>query len=153
MENNSMKALVTAIVVGSTLIASPAFAGPATDALTACLADNTTGKDRKDLARWVFVGMASHPEIQNLSNVTQANRDDLDRILAAMLTRLMTENCVAQARSALEKDGSAAFPTAFGVMGQLAMQELMSDPGVNAAMSDFSKYLDQNKFNFAFQKK
>jgi hypothetical protein len=61
--------------------------------------------------------------------------------------------CLAQARSALEKDGSAAFPAAFGVMGQLAMQELMSDPGVNAAMLDFSKYLDQKKFNSAFQKK
>lgn len=30
-------------------IAPPSVAGPATDALTTCLADNTTGKDRKDM--------------------------------------------------------------------------------------------------------
>lgn len=151
-----MKTFVTAIaavVVGSAVTVSSALAGSATDALSSCLADNTTGKDRKEMARWVFVGMASHPEIKTLSNVTQANRDELDKIMATMVTRLMTESCLTQARSAMEEDGSAAFQVAFGVVGKLAMQELMSNPRVNASFSDFAKYIDQKKLNSAFSNK
>ncbi len=141
---------LTAIVIGSTTLASPAIAGPSTDALTACLADNTTGRDRKDMARWVFVGMSSHPEIQNLSNVTDANRDELDKLLATMLTRLMTDTCRTEAKAAMEKDGSQAFQNAFGTIGKLAMQELMSNPEVNASFSRFAKYIDQKKMNAVF---
>lgn len=144
---------IAAVVIGSAVTVSSALAGSATDALSACLADNTTGKDRKEMARWVFVGMASHPEIKTLSNVTQANRDELNKIMATMVTRLMTESCQAQARSAMAKDGGAAFQVAFGAVGKLAMQELMSNPNVNTSFSDFSKYIDQKKFNSAFSNK
>lgn len=143
---------LAALVLVSLLPVAPALAGPATESLSICLADNTSGRDRKDMARWVFIGMASHPEIKGLSNVTQANRDELDRIIAAMVTRLMTENCKPQARLAMEKEGSAAFQDAFGFIGKLAMQELMSNPQVNASFSEFSKYIDQKKFNAAFEK-
>lgn len=156
MENNYMKMFITAIaavVIGSALNVPSALAGPATDALSTCLADNTTGKDRKEMARWVFVGMASHPEIKTLSNVTQENRDTFDKTMANLVTRLMTENCLAQARSAMEKDGGEAFKVAFGVVGKLAMQELMSNPNVNASFSDFAKYIDQKKLNSAFANK
>ncbi|MBS1139287.1 MAG: hypothetical protein H6R13_740 [Proteobacteria bacterium] len=105
------------------------------------------------MARWVFVGMASHPEIKTLSNVTQENRDTFDKTMANLVTRLMTENCLAQARSAMEKDGGEAFKVAFGVVGKLAMQELMSNPNVNASFSDFAKYIDQKKLNSAFANK
>lgn len=150
-----MKTFVTAIAavaIGSTVAVSSALAGSATDALSACLADNTTGKDRKEMARWVFVGMASHPEITSLSNVTKANRDELDKSMAAILMRLMTESCLTQAQSAMQKDGGAALQTAFEFVGKLAMQELMSNPQVNASFSNFGKYIDQKKLNSAFSK-
>lgn len=147
-----VKTLV-AVIIGASFMNTAAQAGPAADALSACLADNTTGKDRKDMARWVFVGMAAHPEIRNLSNVTEANRDELDKSMAALFTRLVTEQCAPQAKLAMEKDGSAAFQAAFGIIGQLAMQELMSNPNVNASFTKFSKYVDQNKMNSAFSKK
>lgn len=141
-----MKTFVTAIaavVIGSVVTVSSALAAPATDALSTCLADNTTGKDRKEMARWVFVGMASHPEIKTLSNVTQEKRDELDKSMAAMITRLMTETCLTEARSAMDKDGGTAFQGAFGVVGKLAMQELMSNSNVSASFSNFAKYIDQ----------
>jgi hypothetical protein len=146
-------AAITAVIVSSALTSSTALAGDATDALSACLADNTTGRDRKDMARWVFVGMASHPEIQSLSNVTQAERDGLDRILASTVTRLMTESCVKETRSAMEKDGSTALQTAFAVIGRLAMQELMSNPKVSASFSQYAKYIDQKKLSSAISNK
>lgn len=144
---------LAAIVIGLAITAPSAIAGPTTDALSACLADNTTGRDRKDMARWVFVGMSSHPEIKNLSNVTTANRDALDRMMATMVTRLMTDSCRAQAKSAMEKDGSESFQAAFGTIGKLAMQELMSNPEVNSSFSRFAEYIDQDKMNSAFRNK
>ncbi|PKO48076.1 MAG: hypothetical protein CVU31_07555 [Betaproteobacteria bacterium HGW-Betaproteobacteria-4] len=131
-------------------IATPSVAGPATEALSVCLADNTTGKDRKDMARWVFIGMSTHPEIQSLSNVTQADRETLDQQMAAMITRLITENCTAQVKLARNKDGSNALKDAFEIIGKLAMQELMSNPNVNSAFTTFTKYVDQNKFSAVF---
>jgi hypothetical protein len=144
---------ITAVFIGSVANIPLALASTATDALSTCLADNTTGRDRKEMARWVFVGMASHPEIKTLSNITQAKRDELDKSMAVLVTRLMTESCAVQARSAMEKDGGEAFKVAFGVVGKLAMQELMSNPNVNAAFSDFTKYMDPKKINSALPNK
>ncbi len=42
---------LAAVLIGSSFTASSTIAGPATDALITCMSDNTTGKDRKDLAR------------------------------------------------------------------------------------------------------
>jgi hypothetical protein len=156
MENNYMKTFVTAItavVICSALNIPLALAGTTTDALSTCLADNTTGKDRKEMARWIFVVMASHPEIKTLSNVTLAQRDELDKSMATLVTRLMTESCLAQARSAMEKDGGEAFGVAFGVLGKLAMQELMSNQNVKASFSNLAKYIDQKKVNSALSNK
>lgn len=144
---------LVAVIVASFIDGSPAAAGPSTDALAACLADNTTGKDRKDMARWVFVGMSAHPEIRGLSNVTTREKDDLDKLMAALMTRLMTENCPAQARVAMQNEGTAAFQAAFGVIGKLAMQELMTSPDVNSSFSRYAKYIDQKKMDSVFAKK
>ena len=146
-------AALFAIVIGSVIATPFAIAGSATDALGTCLSDNTTGKERKDLARWIFVGMSTHPDMQGLSNVTDANREGLDRMMASIVTRLMTENCRSQAKLAMEKEGAAAFQAAFGAIGKLAMQELMSNPKVNASFTNYSKYLDTNKINSVFSKK
>lgn len=140
-------------VIGSIIAGSPAIAGSATDALTTCVADNTTGKDRKDLAQWIFVAMTVHPEIQPFSNVTEANRDELDKKMAALATRLITESCRTEAKAAIEKEGSESFNAAFGSLGKLAMQELMSDPSVNSSFTRYAKYLDKAKFDSAFAKK
>ena len=150
-----MKKIATALIIGfigSAIATSYAIAGPAADALGTCLSDNTTGKERKDMARWVYVGMSAHPDMQSLSKVTEANRDELDRMMATLFTRLVTENCRAQAKLAMEKEGAVSFQTAFGAMGKLAMQELMSNPDVSASFNKYSKYLDTNKINSVFSK-
>lgn len=142
-----------AVFISLTIFATSVIAGPATDALTTCMTDNTTGKDRKDMARWIFGIMSVHPEIQRLSNVTETDRDQLDRLLADMATRLLTENCKEQTKIAMEKEGSESpLKTAFGVIGKLAMQELMANSEVNSASSSFAKYLDMNKITAAFYK-
>lgn len=138
--------------LASVLMISPAIAGPFADALGTCLSDNTTGKERKDMARWIYVGMSAHPDMQPLSKVTDANREELDRMVATIFTRLVTENCRAQAKLAVDKEGSASFQTAFGAMGKLAMQELMTNQEVNASFMRYTKYMDSNKINAVFAK-
>ena len=154
--NKPMRKLCTTLTISifcSAAMLSSVMAGPATDSLASCLADNTTGKERKDLARWVYAGMSIHPEIQELSNVTNVNREDLDKSIATMFTKLITENCPAQAKLAVDQDGLTGFQTALGTIGQLAMQELLSNPDVNASFTNFTKYIDQNKINSVFNKK
>jgi len=153
---NSMKkilAVLFAFIVGSALTVSSALASPASDELGTCLADNTTGKDRKELARWIFVAMSSHPELHKFINITAQERDEENKKLAAMVTKLMTESCRAQTKIVLEKDGQEGFKSAFAVIGQLAMQELMSNPEVSSSFTEYAKYLDKSKFNSAFEKK
>ncbi|MBO9679743.1 hypothetical protein [Paenacidovorax monticola] len=126
---------------------SPALAGPATEALSTCFADHTSGKDRKELAKWVFAAMASHPEIRELSQIPQAEREKIDRSVGATVTRLLTESCPQQTRQAIRSDGQSAFKASFGILGQLAMQELMSNPAVRASFGGIEHHVDQKKID------
>jgi len=140
--------VLTAALIGTIFTVSCATAGTATNALISCMTDNTTGKDRKDMARWVFVGMSVHPEIKSLSNVTESDRDQLDRTIATIVTRLLANNCQEQARLALEKEADQEpIKVSFDVIGRLAMQELMANSEVQSAFTNFAKYIDASKFN------
>jgi hypothetical protein len=45
------------------------------------MADSSTGKDRKELARWIFVAMSSHPELKGLTTITPADQETRTRTL------------------------------------------------------------------------
>lgn len=141
------------IVLFAVLALSPLVtqAQAPTDALSQCLADNTTGKDRKDLARWVFFAMAAHPEIkQYVSPALAAASEDTHKMMATTFTRLLADSCLKQTQAAFKQGGSKAIEVAFQTLGALAMQELMSNPEVSADMSKFEKLIDQSKLSKAF---
>ncbi len=129
--------------------ALPAAAGPGTDALSACLSDNTTGKERKELARWVFVAMAAHPEMRDLSAATMVSREQAYQSMGVLVTRLLSENCAGQTRTAIRSEGSESLQTAFSHLGKLAMQELMSHKDVQSSISGFERYIDRRKLDAA----
>jgi hypothetical protein len=141
--------LCTSLFALSAALPLAAHAGPKADTLAACLGDSTTGKDRKDLARWIFIAMASHPENKDLSNVTQAARDGADEAAARLFTALLAERCKAQAREAVQAEGQAGMVAAFQTLGALAMQELMTNPDVAAAVSGFERRIDRAKMEAA----
>ena len=130
-----------------------AIAGPAADALSSCIADSSTGKERKELARWIFVAMSVHPELKGLSTISNPTREETDQKIAQLATKLLTDNCAKEAKAALSTEGNASFEAAFGALGRLAMQELMADPAVNASFSNYTKYLDRTRFEAIFSKK
>lgn len=139
-----MKSLKFVLLPLALLAALPASAGPATDALVACVSDNTTGKDRKDLARWMFASMSVHPEMQEVARVTPAAREHASEAMGQLFTRLVTETCPTQFRAA-KADGSQSFGVAFEALGKLAMQELMSNNDVRKSISGFEQFVDKKK--------
>lgn len=144
-------------IISSTLVilmataACPTVAQTATDSLGRCLADSTTGKERKDLARWLFTAMAAHPEIKAMSKVTEADVDQVTRSAAATFTKLIAETCAKETKAAVAEGGTAAIQAGFGVLGQMAMQELMSNPQVAAAIGGLEKHMDRAKVEAALK--
>lgn len=142
-----MKRLLIVPAVLAAFAAAPARATPPATELARCLADNTTGKERKELARWIFLGMAAHPDMAALSNATAADRDQADRAMADLMTQLLTDRCGSVLRREREVLGTEGMRVAFQSLGQLAMQELMSDPAVGQAMAGFERYVDHRRID------
>ena len=116
------------------------------DALKTCVSDSTSGKDRKDLAKWIFLAMAAHPEMKlHASDNAAAAADQSSRTVAALVTRLLTDSCVNEARAAMKSGGAQSFQIAFEGLGKLAMQELMADNAVKESMGLFARYADQKR--------
>ncbi|WP_326538359.1 hypothetical protein [Pseudorhodoferax sp.] len=122
-----------------------ALAGPTTEAAAQCLTDNTTGKDRKDLAKWIFVGMAAHPEIRSLSAITPEATEEAQKAMGRIVTQLIGTACAQEMAAAVKADGPTGINAAFEHLGKIAMQELMSNPQVNATIGGFERFIDKKK--------
>ncbi|WP_294764987.1 hypothetical protein [uncultured Rhodoferax sp.] len=130
-----------------------ANAGPYSDALGNCFSESTTGRDRIDFARWVFMAMAKHPGIKDLSNVTPDALEDTSMRVGALYTRLMTESCAKQTKAAVQNEGEGALRAAYEVLGKLGMQELIVNPQVTGVFTGTSKYVDAAKIRAAMDAK
>lgn len=126
-----------------------ASAKPQVDALRQCLADNTSGRDRKELARWVFLAMAAHPEMKGLSSATPAAAEESSKAVGGVMMRLLAESCASQARAAMAAGGNLAVQVAFESLGRLAMQELMADRNVAQSMAGIERHVDAKRLNEA----
>lgn len=121
------------------------LANPLVEATKTCLADSTTGRDRKILGRWIFLAMASHPEIATLSTAKPADHDAASREFAALFMRLVTKDCRQEMTAMMAEGDPASAETAFQFLGEVAMQEIMSNDQVNSAISAFGNFLDEEK--------
>ena len=115
------------------------------------MTDSLNGKERKELAKWVFLAMSSHETIKPYSKITQFDLDESNKYMASLVTRLMTEDCPEQVKEAYDISGAKAIENAFGIVGEVAMQELMNDPAVGAAFDEYGKYIDEQKFIHIYQ--
>ena len=143
--------LTSAIAILMAASVPGAMAQTATESLSRCLTDGTTGKERKELARWLFTAMAAHPEIKTMSKVTEADEDQVTRAAAATFTKLLAGTCAKETKAAFAEGGSTALQVGFGVLGQMAMQELMSSPQVAAAMDGLEKHIDRENVEAALR--
>ncbi len=133
-------------------VSGVAVADPVAD-LSSCVAESTSGKQRKELARWIFLAMAAHPDLkQYTSPEVDAARVPADKATAALFELLITEQCAAQANAAYKARGTPGVQVAFETLGRLAMQELMSNQELVAALSAFEQYIDSVKITEALSK-
>lgn len=129
-----------------------AFSMPASSeaqAFGTCLIDSLTGKERKQLAKWVYFAIAAHPEMESFSNVQEGDRKNTDKSIGSLVTRLLVDDCPQELILAQNTD-PLAIQKAFELVGQVAMQELMTSQDVVTAISSYANYLDQGKINALF---
>lgn len=127
------------------------YAGEANE-LGVCFTDSLTGKERKMLAKWVFFAMSAHPELSPYLKVSDQTKDEVNKFVGNLLTRLLVENCPRQTKAALKEDGNMAMQAAFEWVGKVAMKELMTNRDVAASMSGFEKYLDIGRIKKSLNK-
>jgi len=140
---NVMKVL--GVVALLTLGISPA-ASSQTDSLGVCMVDSLDGKERKLLARWIFFSIAAHPEITSYFSASEQDVESNNRFVGRLVTRLLVEDCPTQLKAAT-KENPLAVQRAFELVGQVAMQEIMTNPQVKQAIANYGRYADQNRIS------
>lgn len=150
MKGKNRIAAAAALVLSAAAM-NTAYAGIYTDDLSKCLVRSTTDQQKSILVEWVFAIAALHPVVKPLSMVSETQRDSLNKSVANLFTVLLTDSCRKETQDAVKYEGSGAIQSSFSVLGQVAMTNLFSDPGVAAGMGGFTKYLDQAKFKSVLQ--
>ena len=139
------KLLIVCILVFS--FPGPVFSNESGSALLGnCLIDSLTGKERKKLAQWVFFAMAVHPEFNEFAKISDEDRVESEKFIGHLFTRLLADDCPAEARVAIA-ESSLAFQNAFQLVGQVAMQELMANEKVAQSFAGPDKYIDAERLS------
>ncbi len=142
-----MKKYFLLFLILSTLtpLSLSSIASPASDSLGTCMIDSMTGKERKQLAQWIFFAMAAHPDIKEYSKVSAESQAKTNEIIGKLISRLLTETCVEQLKAAVKEDGQTAISGAFELVGKYAMQDFMASKEVLGSISGYVNFVDQEK--------
>ena len=142
-----MKFLLTTLtILALSIVAAPASANNPTQTFATCLVDTLDGKERKSLAKWIFFSLAAHPEISPYSKATQEDIQESDVFMGQLVTRLLVDACPAELKAANAAD-PRALQSAFELVGQVAMQELMTNDEVMRTLTNYATYADLDKIN------
>ena len=112
------------------------------DALSSCLSASTTDSDRIAFVRWMFMAMSKHPEVAELSRVTEQQRVEATRATASLIQRLLIVDCRTEALEVYRTRGLDGISTAFETVGEVAVGGLMMHPAVNAQFESLGEYQD-----------
>jgi hypothetical protein len=132
------------LAVGAAALAAaaPAAAGIYTDDLSKCLVAKSSAEDRTLAIRWVFGAMSVHPAVADLGRASEAKREELAGRAARLFERLIVEDCRRETVAAVRYDGVGAVQTSFGVLGQVAMSDIMTHSDVNREMEAMASHMD-----------
>ena len=137
------------LAMGSMLAAmlchASAIAGVYSDDLAKCFVRSTTTGDRNGLVRWMFTSAASHPAVNSIVTVSDAQRRESDKSMARLSERLLFDACKKETEQAVKYEGQLALQSGFQTLGQVAGRELFSDPSVSKAMGNLNSYLNREK--------
>ena len=140
-----MKMKLFVVATLAIFCAFSAVAGPYADSLGKCLVSSTSAAEKTSLVKWMFITLALHPDVESFSKITPAQRDAVNKEAAQLFEKLMTATCATETRDAVKYEGPATIEQAFGLLGQVAMRELFTNPKVAAGLEDLSKNFDEKK--------
>ena len=148
MGNRLLWSALAALLLGSQAQAQTLVTPPdgASRALGQCLVLKTTGADRLLVARWLAGAMGMGDATRNLATIDPAQKALTDQAMGALFTRLFTSDCSEQAAPLVKAQNQSGIEAAGGMLGEIAMRELMSDPKVSAGLFAYLKFVDAAKF-------
>lgn len=137
-----LKNIILFIAIG---FCSSVWAGPYADELGKKLVSTTAAEEKALFVRWMFVAMSLHPDLKDMSSITLEQREEANRKVGELLTRMLTVTCAAEAKEAIKYEGVSAMQSAFQLFGQIAARELFTNKEVTKGMADLEKYFDAEK--------
>lgn len=142
---------MTLVVITTFIISINTYAGVYSNELSKCLIDSTSARDKIILVKWIFSTISTHPVIEPMSSISKTQSEKINKNLANLFTRLITESCDTEVKKALKYDGEIALEESFGFLGKIATKEMFSNSKVEKELSSgFIKYIDENKFEHLF---
>jgi len=142
------KLLIGILLMGSgSTVCATAQAGVYADDLSKCLVESTTSGDKSALVQWMFFAMALNSNVASFATIPEARRVETDKNTAALFERLLADSCAAETKAAIKYEGTGAIAESFKLLGQVATQEMMTDPAVAQGIGNFAKYLDKDRLD------
>lgn len=146
-----MKLFLTLISIASATLFSggQALASDSTTKYVRCMERNITGAEQEVIIRWLFAGIATHPAVSDIMNVSSAQLDNANKDIGNLVMDLLTVRCKAEFRTAMldpKNRGTNPTETAFGRLGELSMNYIMADEIVTKNLVAFTAYLDNERF-------
>ncbi len=147
------KVLAVFSIGGMVTLAAPnvAHAGPFTDDMARCLVRATSESERVDLVRWIIAAVTVHPGVRGMVGIQEDRRNAETKQAADLFEELIVVRCRSESRDAINFEGESAFEAAFNVLGQVAMQTLMSDPAVNRQMTRLGEVMNTTELEKLLQ--
>ena len=126
----------------------PTFAGPFADEMAKCLVTSTNNRDRSKLLKWMFKIYSDHPEVSYMVDLSDREKKVIDKDVADLFTRLLSEDCLDESKKAQKYEGNTVFFNSFQVLGQVAAQGFIGNPDVQRSMNKVSELIDIKKLNY-----
>ena len=124
------------------------FAGPFGDEMSKCLVLATSSKDNSLLGRWLVRVYGEHGDSKDLTNLSDYKKEKIDKDVARLFTRLLSEDCKVETKKALKFEGDMVMFNAFRTLGEVAGKELLEDNDVSKAINKFTEYVDYGKLKY-----
>ena len=126
----------------------PTFAGPFADDMAKCLVTSTNNRDRNKLLKWMFKIYSDHPEVSYMVDLSDREKKVIDKDVADLFTRLLSEDCLDESKKAQKYEGNTVFFNSFQILGQVASQGFIGNPDVQRSMKKVYELMDYEKLNY-----
>ena len=96
----------------------------------------------------MFRVYGEHPEVSYMVDLSDREKKVIDKDIADVFTRLLSEDCVDETKKALAYEGENVMFTAFQTLGQVAAQGFNNNPDVMKSINKFVELINYEKLDY-----